>query len=218
MSDSRQGPSRADSAAAGPEREHAKPQPATPSGAQNEAVLGPFTVRDLTVFGGVLIIFIGSLLPLVQRGGFLNLWNAQNLYFLAIGILLPLGLAGLFAWRRLAPEASIRIGSFSLDQFASIVSVLACSYFFLFAVTALSPGGIVGFVGGAVLVVATVFARVIPLFAGDFAGRPEVPAHVVARDAVRPAAKPKAAAPAPSAVPAASAGGAAGGQQAAETG
>ncbi|WP_336854824.1 hypothetical protein [Sinomonas albida] len=194
MSDSRQGPSRADSADAGPQSEPVNPQSAATiqPGPKNEAVFGPFTARDLAIFGGVLVTFIGSLLPLVQRAGALNVWNGQNLYFIAIGILLPIVLAGLFVWRRLAPEASIRVGSLSLDQFASVVAVLTCSYYFLFAVTVFSAGGIVGFVGGAVLVAATLFARAIPLFAGDFLGRAEVPAHVVARDAVAPAPKPAA--------------------------
>jgi hypothetical protein len=156
------------------------------------AVVGPFTARDLAVFGGVLVTLIGSVLPLVQRGTQLNLWNAQNLYFIGIGILLPLILAGLFAWRRLAPSTSIRVGSLSLDQFGSVVAAFACSYFFVFAVTALTPGGFVGFVGGAILVAATVLGRFIPGFAKDFAGRAEVPAHVVARDAVAPVVKPKA--------------------------
>jgi hypothetical protein len=156
------------------------------------AVVGPFTARDLAVFGGVLVTLIGSVLPLVQRGTQLNLWNAQNLYFIAIGILLPLILAGLFVWRRLAPSASIRVGSLSLDQFGSVVAAFACSYFFVFAVTALTPGGFVGFIGGAILVAATVLGRFIPGFAKDFAGRAEAPAHVVARDAAAPIVKPKA--------------------------
>lgn len=164
---------------------------------QSAAVLGPFTARDLALFAGVLVTFIGSLLPLVQRGSALNLWNAQNLYFMGIGILLPLVLAGLFVWRRLSPKTSIRVGSFSLDQLASIVAAFACSYFFVYTVTVFTPGAIVGFVGGVILLASTVLAPVIRPFAGDFAGRAEVPAHVVARDAVAPIQKPKPAKPAP---------------------
>ncbi|MDQ4503797.1 hypothetical protein [Sinomonas sp. ASV322] len=186
MSDSRLGPARAENAAPGPGSENPKP-PA------NQAVLGPFTVRDLAVFAGVLVTFLGSLLPMMilqTPYGYPNLWNAAGLYYLGIGILVPLALAGLFVWRRVAADASIRIGSLSLDQFASVVAVLSASFFFLLAVTTASLGGIVGFLGGAILVAATVFARMIPPFAGDFEGRAEVPAHVVARDAVAPLPKP----------------------------
>ncbi|MEA5453805.1 hypothetical protein SPF06_03630 [Sinomonas sp. JGH33] len=187
MSDSRLGPARAESAAPGPGNEPPK-QPV------NQAVLGPFTVRDLAVFAGVLVTFIGSLLPMMILNtpyGYPNLWNAAGLYYLGIGVLVPLALAGLFVWRRLAPAASIRIGSLSLDQFASVVAVLSATFFFLLAVTTASLGGIIGFLGGAILVAATVFARFIPALAGDFEGRAEVPAHVVARDAVAPVPKPK---------------------------
>ncbi|KHL05413.1 SLC5/6 family protein [Sinomonas humi] len=192
MSDSRQGSSRVGGAVPGP---GSVPETAGDRNAAQDgraaAVLGPFTARDIAVFVGVLITFVGSLLPLVERGSTLNLWNAQNLYFIGIGILLPLVLAALFAWRRLSPGMHLRIGSLSLDQFASVVAAFACSYYFVFAVTALTPGGLVGFVGGAVLVVATILAPVIPAFAIDFAGRAEVPAHVIARDAVEPVQKPK---------------------------
>ncbi|WP_138444474.1 hypothetical protein [Sinomonas susongensis] len=202
MSDSRQGPSRVGGAVPGPDSVPADPgagnsarggDPAR-SLAQDgapAAVVGPFTARDVAVFVGVFITFVGSLLPLVQRGSTLNLWNGQNVYFIGIGILLPLVLAGLFVWRRLSPQTVFRVGSLSLDQFASVVSAFACTYFFVFAVTALTPGAIVGFIGGAILVASTVLARAIPAFAVDFAGRAEVPAHVVARDAVAPTQKPR---------------------------
>ena len=157
---------------------------------RNEAVLGPFTVRDLTLLGGVLITFIGSLLPLLQRNVLLNLWNAQNIFFLAIGFLLPAAAAGLFIWRRLEPHRSLRVGSLSVDQFASVVALLACTYYFVFTVTTFTPGAVVGLLGGVALVAATTAARVIPPFVGDFYGRAATPAHVVARDAVVPAHRP----------------------------
>ena len=56
--------------------------------ASNEAVLGPFTIRDMTVFGGTLILFVASLLPIF--GARYNLWNLNNLFFLGLGIVLPL--------------------------------------------------------------------------------------------------------------------------------
>ncbi|GAB4098224.1 hypothetical protein [Sinomonas halotolerans] len=153
---------------------------------RNEAVLGPFTLRDVTLLGGVLITFIGSLLPLIQRNALLNLWNAQNLFFLAVGFLVPAAAAALFVWRRLEPRRSLRVGSLSVDQFASVSAVLCCSYYFVFTVTTLTPGAVVGLLGAAALVAATTAARLIPPFAGDFDGRAATPAHIVARDAVAP--------------------------------
>src|SRR5690348_14381085 len=53
-----------------------------------DAVAGPFTIRDLTVFGSTLLMFIASLLPMF--GERYNLWNLGNLFFLLLGIILPL--------------------------------------------------------------------------------------------------------------------------------
>ena len=156
-------------------------------GRRSESVLGPFTTRDLTLFGGVLITFVASLLPLFGVG---NLWNAAGLYFLGIGILVPVATAALFAWRRLEPARRLRVGSLSVDQFASVASVLSAAFYFLGTVTTLSPGAVVGLLGGLAMLAATTLARLIPAFAVDFAGRPEVPAHVVARDAMPPAPRP----------------------------
>ena len=91
----------------------------------NQAVLGPFTVRDLAVFAATLILFVASLLPIF--GGRYNLWNLNNLFFLGLGIVLPLIVSALFAARRLAPATKIRVGSLSIDQFASVAFSVAAS-------------------------------------------------------------------------------------------
>lgn len=163
------------------------PSQSPSEGRRSESVLGPFTARDLTLFGGVLITFVASLLPLFGPG---NLWNAAGLYFLGIGILVPVATAALFAWRRLEPARRLRVGSLSLDQFASVASILSAAFYFLGTVTTLSPGAVAGLLGGLAMLAATTLARLIPAFAADFLGRPEVPAHVVARDAVPPAPRP----------------------------
>ena len=67
----------------------------------HQAVLGPFTIRDLAVFAATVILFVASLLPMF--GGRYNLWNLNNLFFLGLGIVLPLAVSALFAARRLAP-------------------------------------------------------------------------------------------------------------------
>ncbi|WP_427015565.1 hypothetical protein ACQCSX_12105 [Pseudarthrobacter sp. P1] len=166
--------------------------------APGQAMLGPLTARDLTVLGSVLVIFIGSILPIVFANYLINLWNAVPLFFLGIGILLPLAVAALFLVRRFSPSSTLRIGSLSVDQFASVVAGFATAFFFLSTVTTFGIGFLVGLLGSLGLLAATVGAAVIPLFAVEFAARPEASAHRVARDAVPAQAKP-----APAATPAA---------------
>jgi len=156
----------------------------------NQAVLGPFTVRDLAVFAGTLILFVASLLPLF--GTRYNLWNLNNLFFLGLGIILPLIASALFAARRLAPATKIRVGSLSIDQFASVVASFAVAFFFLSIAGAYVTSLLVGLIGALVLFAATVLGRFLPYLSGDFKDRPEVPAHLVAREAAVPARKPRA--------------------------
>ncbi|PNI09018.1 hypothetical protein CXX84_06660 [Arthrobacter sp. AFG7.2] len=156
----------------------------------NEAVLGPFTIRDVAVFGGTLVLFVASLLPVF--GARYNLWNLNNLFFLGLGIVLPLVVSALFAARRLAPATKIRIGSLSIDQFASVVASFAVAFFFLSVAAAYVPSLMVGLVGSLILFAVTVLGRFLPYVSGDFQGRAEVPAHVVAREPVVPVRKPRA--------------------------
>ncbi|MGO4234476.1 hypothetical protein [Pseudarthrobacter sp. YAF2] len=156
----------------------------------NQAVLGPFTVRDLAVFAGTLILFVASLLPLF--GARYNLWNLNNLFFLGLGIILPLIASALFAARRLAPGTKIRVGSLSIDQFASVVASFAVAFFFLSIAGGYVTSLLVGLIGSLVLFAATVLGRFIPYLAGDFKGRADAPAHIVAREAAVPARKPRA--------------------------
>ena len=171
---------------------------------RQQALTGPFSLRDVVVFGSVLVMLVGSVLPFALGPG-VNLWNTFTVFYLGIGILLPLVVAGLFAGRRFAPGATYRIGSLSLDQFASVVAVLATAFFFVQLTTVYSIGSLLGLIGSLGLLAATTFGPHLPFFAADFAGRQEIPAHVVAREAQplrrRPAAPkpPKAEKPAPAA-------------------
>ncbi|CAN7219591.1 hypothetical protein LJR013_000733 [Pseudarthrobacter oxydans] len=158
--------------------------------ASNEAVLGPFTIRDMTVFGGTLILFVASLLPIF--GARYNLWNLNNLFFLGLGIVLPLIVSALFAARRLSPATKMRIGSLSIDQFASVVASFAVAFFFVSVAGAYVPSLLVGLIGSLVLFAATVLGRFLPYLSSDFQDRAEVPAHVVAREAAVPTRKPRA--------------------------
>ncbi|MFF2319075.1 hypothetical protein ACFVTE_22735 [Arthrobacter sp. NPDC058097] len=173
-----------------PEAHNATPTFMKQQGVRNEAVAGPFTVRDLTVFAATLFLFIASLIPMFAVR--YNLWNLGSLFFLGLGVVLPLIVAALFAARRLAPDTRVRIGSLSVDQFGSVVASFAVGFFFLSVAGAYTPSLLVALIGSLVLLAATVLARYIPFFAGDFLDRAEVPAHIMARDSAVPARKPKA--------------------------
>lgn len=174
------------------------PEPGSMTSPKYQAVLGPFTIRDMTVFGSTLLMFVGSLLPMF--GGRYNLWNLDNLFFLALGIILPLVVAALFVARRLQPGNIVRIGSLSTDQFASVVASFALTLFFLSAAGAFTVFVLVGLVGSVGLLASTVLAPHLPLLRDDFKDRAEQPAHVVARESAIPTRKPavpKPAKPAP---------------------
>ncbi|MCC3290058.1 MULTISPECIES: hypothetical protein [unclassified Arthrobacter] len=178
--------------------------PAHPAATDQEALVGPFGLRDTVVGGSVLVMLVGSILPFftVTRLGFeedFNLWNAFSLFFIGIGILLPLLVAGLFAGRRLAPTMKPRVGSLSLDQFASVAAVLALAFFFIQTVTDFSVGAMVALVGSLGLVVSTTLAPHLPFFAREFRNRPEAAAALTARDALP--LRPRPARPKPEAKP-----------------
>ncbi len=191
-----QAPGSAPEAAAG----SGAPEPGSMTSPKYQAVLGPFTIRDVTVFGSTLLMFVGSLLPMF--GGRYNLWNLDNLFFLALGIILPLVVAALFVARRLQPGNIVRIGSLSTDQFASVVASFALTLFFLSAAGAFTVFVLVGLVGSVGLLASTVLAPHLPLLREDFKDRAEQPAHVVARESAIPTRKPAVPKPAKPAKPA----------------
>ncbi|MBW4096231.1 MAG: hypothetical protein HIU81_13155 [Acidobacteria bacterium] len=154
------------------------------AGEPSHAVVGSFTLRDLVVLAGVLVVFAGSLAPIIRQLGYSNFWNGSGLFYLVLGVLLPLSVGVLFVTRRVSPESTLRVGSLSVDQFASVVSAYAVGYFFWGLVATTSWGFIIGFIGAATMLAATTFGPLIPMFAGDFAGRVSAPAHRVALDAV----------------------------------
>ncbi|MDI3213148.1 hypothetical protein [Arthrobacter sp. AL12] len=160
------------------------------AGKTNQAVLGPFTIRDLTVFGSTLILFVASLIPMFAVR--YNLWNLGSLFFLGLGIVLPVIVSALFVARRVSPGTKIRIGSLSVDQFGSVVASFAVAFFFLAVAGAFVPSMLLALVGALGLLAATVLGRLVPFFAGDFLDRAEVPAHVVARESAVPVRKPQA--------------------------
>ena len=177
--------------------------PAGSAAAGGKAVLGPFSVREVVIFASLLVILIASIVPFSVDGGWeLNLWNSTTVFFLGVGVLLPLGVGALLAARRLSPGTALRIGSLSLDQFASVSAVLALAYFLVQFSAVLSASLFVCLLGALVFFAATVLAPHIPGFSADFGGRAETPAHRVARDAAALTPRPKApAAPAQAGAP-----------------
>ncbi|MDR6639986.1 hypothetical protein [Paenarthrobacter nitroguajacolicus] len=155
-----------------------------------EAVAGPFTIRDLSVFGSTLLMFVASLLPMF--GERYNLWNLGNLFFLLLGIILPVVVTALFVARRLQPKTIVRVGSLSVDQFASVTASFAFPLFFLTIANSFNGSVLLGLIGSVGLLAATVLGPHLPWLSADFKGRAETPAHIVAREAVVPSRKPAA--------------------------
>ncbi|MBG0738166.1 hypothetical protein IV500_01780 [Paeniglutamicibacter antarcticus] len=161
----------------------------------SQALLGPLTLRDVVALGSVVVIFIGSVLPLFRTDYYLNLWNGFSLFFLGIGVVLPLLTGVLFLTRRFSAGVKTRIGSLSVDQFGSVVASFATAFFFLYTVSDFRWAFLIGLIGSLGLLASTVVAPWLAFFAADFAHRPETPAHPVARDVVPAVAKPAVAKP-----------------------
>ncbi len=162
----------------------------------SKALLGPFTLREVVFGGGVLVMFIGTLLPFIGGVlGYVNFWNTAPLFYIGIGILLPVAACALLVGRRTG-RSGLRVGSLSVDQFASVTAVLAASYFFLQTVTVFGLGSLLGLIGSLALIATTVVGPYLPVVRNDFLDRPEVPAHRLARPVTaarpRPAKPPKA--------------------------
>ncbi|GAB3255873.1 hypothetical protein [Arthrobacter pigmenti] len=160
------------------------------AGNRPQAYAGPFTLRDVVVLGSVALMFIGSLIPVgIGPGYYNNLWNSSSLFFVGLGIVLPLVVAALFIVRRVS-GSNPRIGSLSVDQFGSVVALFAAAYFFIVTAYAFGVAPLLALIGGLGLVAATTLAPHLPFFSNDFAGRPEATAHVMARASAIPAPKP----------------------------
>lgn len=182
------------------------------------AVLGPYSLRELFVLAGGLCLLVALFLPFVSgRPGAatglqnllepspgqvvsLSLWHGVFTLFLVLGFLLPLVASALTAARKLLPSVGWRVGSLSVDQFASVAAVLALflSVTELVAVAAVNslargwitvvagPAMVLQLIGAAVIVVGTTLAAVIPPLAVDFLTRPDTPAAPQARRLVAP--------------------------------
>ncbi|WP_026550038.1 hypothetical protein [Arthrobacter sp. Br18] len=164
-------------------------RPTGPYGPSN-AVAGPFTLREAVFGGAVALVFLGTLLPFFRDTmSYQNFWTISPLFYVGIGILLPVAAAALVAARRLG-TATLRVGSLSVDQFAAVSAVLASVFFFLETVMFFSVGALVSLIGALGMLVATALAPHLPPLNKDFKERPVSEAHLVARPVL--AARPKA--------------------------
>lgn len=156
-------------------------EPSGPATQRGGAVLGAFTLRDLVIFGSVVVMLVGTVIPIMRLGGN-NFWNSSRIYFLVIGIVLPLVVAGMFLVHRLNRNGALRIGSLSLDQFGSVVASFAAGYFFLLTVGEFSLGYLIAFIGALGLLASTVAAKWLPFFGGAAAVQPAVAAIAPVRE------------------------------------
>ncbi|HEY4616046.1 MAG TPA: hypothetical protein VIG75_11330, partial [Citricoccus sp.] len=100
---------------------------------------------DLGFFAAVLVILVGSIVPLGALRQ--NLWNTPGVFFLGVGVVVPLVAAGLILSRGISGLDGPRVGSLTTEQFAHVASWLALAYFFSSFVTSLHPVFLIGLVG-----------------------------------------------------------------------
>lgn len=130
---------------------------------------------DVGFLASVLVVLAGSIVPLSTSRWGLNLWGSTNLFFLGIGILMPLAAAGFILARAASSgkptgDAGPRLGSLSTEQFAHVTSWLALSYFFITFVTTLDAVLLIGLAGAfGLLVTSPMRSLMAPLFAGSAA-------------------------------------------------
>ncbi|GAA3324498.1 hypothetical protein [Paeniglutamicibacter sulfureus] len=148
---------------------HAKAQGSQP-GHTLKPVLGPLSMRDaLVILGGVLVL-VGSLIPIPwNRSVSVNMWIFPGLPFhLFVSLLLPLGIAAGFLWRRLTGRTRVRVASLSLDQAGSVVALFAAAYFFNSYVASMSPAYLIGLLGALAMIAGTTLATYLGIFRRDF--------------------------------------------------
>lgn len=167
--------------------------------------VGPFSIREVALVGVWLVAFVVSFFPVTATvvAGFVevrfewaSVWLSGLSWVLTIG--LPTVAVFLVVLRRLSPDGIRRIGSLSVDQFASVAfsvsAVVWLGWVWETIVIAVASGEwvrswviwvqLVFMLAGVVL---TVLAPFIPPFSEDFRHRPEIVAHRAARP-LRPVA------------------------------
>lgn len=130
------------------------------------------TSWDVGFLASSLVVLAGSLVPLITVRWGVNLWGVYNLFFLGIGLLLPLTAAGFLVARAASGQgtrdAGPRLGSLSTDQFAHVAAWLALAFYFVTFATTLDPVLLIGLAGSLGLVVTSPLRGLVaPLVAGS---------------------------------------------------
>lgn len=143
---------------------------ADPSGTA-PALAGPFTLREVVVMAGAVLLLVGSVVPFQVGGGsYANVWTFHTTAFNQfVTLALPVVIGVAFAWRRLSGRTKVTAGSLTLDQLASVVSLLGILYFFISSVMSMNPAFLLGLLGSLVMAGGTTAAPYIPGFVLDFA-------------------------------------------------
>jgi hypothetical protein len=136
---------------------------------------------DLGFLVSVLVVLLGSIVPLATSRFGLNVWGVYNPFFLGIGVLMPLAAAGLVLARATGSTGSAgggpRLGSLNAAQFAHVASWLALAFFFVTFATTLDPVLVIGLVGSLGLVATSPLRNLVAGLADSrAASRPATPA------------------------------------------
>ncbi|MBG6237945.1 hypothetical protein IWX78_000900 [Mycetocola sp. CAN_C7] len=201
----------------GPQQPPAAPRVARPKTDENGVPfgIGKFSIREVAFLAASIVVFLASILPFLA-GDYSDVFGYASAWAPAPWVAIPSALvlaaaAALVVIRRLAPNRPLRVGSLSVDQFSSAASVVTAGFYLgaLFLIAGfpawfgggsdlLTPGAgiIVGLLFSLVAVVCTTLAPVIPFLSSDFARRPEIAAHRIARPAAAVPVRPRAERPA----------------------
>lgn len=180
-----------------------QPAPPADADASEQATplhgVGPFTTREFILLVISALVLLLSFFSIYDRG-YAPIWMASLDWVLAVG--LPVAAGVLLLVRRVASGSLTRVGSLSIDQFASVafsVSVVTWLSTIGYGIDSMAGGAPFSITAAAWLqllltlagVFFTVVAPFVAPFKDDFAGRPESPARPAAR-APRPvAARPR---------------------------
>ena len=179
---------------------------AAPAGQRPLHGVGPFTVREVILLGLSALILLISFFSLYV-GTYATIWG-DSLYWV-LGVGLPVAAGALLLIRRVSRATRPRVGSLSVDQFASVAFSIAAvqwlatlgygiqnlvnSFGYGFGITWVVWVGVLASLAG---VFFTVLAPLVRPFKDDFVGRAESLAHPVARDAREIVARPRPESPA----------------------
>ncbi|RLP78076.1 hypothetical protein D9V32_01760 [Mycetocola tolaasinivorans] len=164
--------------------------------------VGIFTLRELMFLitsAAVVLLSFAPVISIRQVRVSYTLWDLQFVPMpIAVGIL-PLVALLLVLLRRLVPRINWRVGTLSVDQFASITAVIASvSYIVFIGSYALltAPGQLTWTLPFAamfslLMLFSSTFAPYLPLYRTEFAERGEVPADPTARPVIPIARRPR---------------------------